>query len=353
MLVGVDVGTILDRATDMMECCKNGDTGFRLGVIMGELAKVGRDKLTLITSPPIAAFGYWVEQLIAESTGKEGTGILPVDGETLGTADVYGEDRLFVYLRLKDDDTYDKLVEGLKPDHPVVQIDLQDLYDLGGEFFRWEFATAVAGHILCINPFDQPNVESAKKQAIQMVSEYQESGELPSMTHKLKSDGITVYSTNTEDSLEEMLSSFLRQAKPGDYVAIHAYLQPTEETSRALQQLRMLLRDRLKLATTVGYGPRFLHSTGQLHKGDAGKGFFIQFTADDPEDADIPDEAGSPASSISFGVLKSAQALGDLRALLYAWRRVIRFHLGADIAGGLKRLTEAAKTLRPGGRSSC
>lgn len=342
MLVGVDVGSLLDRATDMMNSCKSGNTGARLGVIMGALATAGRDKLTLIVSPPISAFGAWVEQLIAESTGKEGKGILPVDGEELGPSEVHRQDRLFVYLRLAGDNTYDNAVRALRSkDHPVVQIDLEDLYDLGGEFFRWEFATAVAGHILGINPFDQPNVEAAKILAREMVSAYKGKGELPSMTPKLESDGITVYATINEDSLEGMLGSFLKQAKSGDYVAIQAYVQPTPETSDALQQVRISIRDYTGLATTVGYGPRFLHSTGQLHKGDAGKGLFIQLTADDPQDAAIPDEAGSPRSSISFGVLKDAQALGDLQALLCAWRRVIRFHLGYDVTGRLKRLMES------------
>jgi hypothetical protein len=318
---------------------------------MGALATAGRDKVTLITSPPISAFGAWVEQLIAESTGKEGVGILPVDGEELGPSDAYGQDRLFVYLCLAGDNTYDNAVKALRDkDYPVVQIDLDDPYDLGREFFRWEFATAVAGHLLGINPFDQPNVEAAKILAREMVSTYKEKGELPSMTPKLESDGITVYATINEDSLEGMLGSFLKQAKPGDYVAIQAYVQPAQETSAVLQQLRMSLRDHSGLATTVGYGPRFLHSTGQLHKGDAGNGLFIQLTADNnPQDAAIPDEAGSPHSSISFGVLKDAQALGDLRALLYAWRRVIRFHLGRDVRGGLSKLMESLSLVSKNG----
>ena len=333
-LVGVDVELLLDRAIDMMDKCsaKDDNPGVWLGAVMGEMAKSGRDKLTLIASPPIASFGAWVEQLIAESTGKDGEGILPVDGETVGSLNVYGKDRLFVYLKLDGDETHDTAMQELKDaGHPVVQIDFRDLYDIGGEFFRWKFATVVAGHLLKINPFDQPNVESAKVLAKEMVAEYKETRELPTMTPKLQTDGITAYSTITEDSLERMLKAFLDQSKPGDYIAIQAYVQPTEKTTDALQRLRIKLRDRWKMATTVGYGPRFLHSTGQLHKGDAGKGLFIQFTADDPKDAPIPDEAGSSASSISFGVLKSAQALGDLRAMLYARRRVIRFHLGEDI----------------------
>ncbi len=342
-LVGVDVDTLLDRAIAMMGACSAEDDNpaAGLGAAMGMMALDGRDKLTLITSPQIAAFGAWAEQLIAESTGKEGKGILPVDNETLGESDVYGNDRLFIYLRLDGDDTYDAAVQELIDDgQPVVRIDLQDQYDLGGEFFRWEMATAVAGHFLGINPFDQPNVESAKVLAREMVAAYMEEGTLPAMTPKLEEDGITVYSIFTENSLDGTLDSFLKQARPGDYVAIQAYVQPTEETDAALQEFRIRLRDQLKVATTVGYGPRFLHSTGQLHKGDAGRGLFIQFTSDNQQDVFIPDEAAATASSMSFGVLKSAQALGDLKALLNAWRRVIRFHLGTDVVSGLKRLTK-------------
>jgi glucose-6-phosphate isomerase len=355
-LVGVDVAKLLDRATDMMRECqldieippnpplvKGGtNVGVWLGAVMSELAIAGRGKVTLITSPPIAASGAWVEQLIAESTGKEGKGILPVDGETPGPPDVYGDDRLFVYLRLDGDDTHDAAVQTLREaDQPVVQIGLRDIYDLGGEYFRWEMATAVAGYRLGINPFDQPNVESAKRLAKYMVSAYKEKGALPALTPTLQADGITVYSDIAADSIEEALNSFLTQAKTGDYISLQAYVQPTEETSAALQQLRIWLRDRLKLATTVGYGPRFLHSTGQLHKGGAGNGLFIQFTADDRQDIPIPDEAGLPGSSITFGILKAAQALGDRQALLDAGRRVIRFHLGTDVIGGLKRLMKA------------
>ncbi len=336
MLVGVDVATLLDRAMAMMH---SENAGAFLGAVMSELALAKRDKLTLIASPPLAALGAWAEQLIAESTGKEGKGILPVDGEMPYTPEVYGDDRLFVYLRLDGDDTYDAAVQALTDaDHPVVQIDLKDLYDLGGEFFRWEMATAVAGHRLGINPFDQPNVESAKVLAKEMVSAYKEKGALPMMPHKLKADGIKAYSIFAGDSLEGILDSFLNQAVERDYIAIQAYVQPTEDTTKVLQEFRIHLRDRLKLATTVGYGPRFLHSTGQLHKGDSGNGLFIQFTADDAEDAPIPDEAGSPDSSITFGVLKEAQALGDLQAMMFAWRRVIRFHLGSDVVGGLRHL---------------
>jgi len=342
-LVGVDIGTLLDRATEMMDACSaiDDNPAADLGSIMGKLAVAGRDKLTLITSPAIAAFGAWAEQLIAESTGKDGKGILPVDNEVLGEPDVYGDDRIFVYLHLDGDNTHEDAVQKLINDgQPVARIDLHDKYDLGGELFRWEMATTVAGHFLGINPFDQPNVESAKVLAREMVAAYMAEGILPTMAPKLEEDGITVYSIFTEDNLGDMIDSFLGQARPEDYIAIQAYVQPTDETDKALQELRICLRDKLKLATTVGYGPRFLHSTGQLHKGDAGRGLFIQFTSDDEQDAFIPDEAGSTAARMSFGVLKSAQALGDLKALLNTWRRVIRIHLGTDVLGGLQRLIE-------------
>jgi hypothetical protein len=329
-LVGVDVPRLLDCALAMTSGCEpcvaaGDNAGAWLGAILGQLAKAGRDKVTFAISPALASFGDWVEQLIAESTGKEGKGILPVVGEPLGPPEVYGDDRLFVHLRLDGDETHDVALAALEAaGHPVVRLNLQDSYDLGKQFFLWEMATAVAGHRLSINPFDQPNVEAAKVLARQMVAEYTEKGTLPSG----ESAPLTA----------EALNDFLAQAQPGDYITLQAYLQPTAETDAALATLRARLRDRFRLATTVGYGPRFLHSTGQLHKGDAGHGLFIQLTADDPHDVPIPNEAGSPASSITFGVLKAAQALGDRQALLEAGRRVIRFHLGDDIVDELKKL---------------
>jgi transaldolase/glucose-6-phosphate isomerase len=347
-LVGVDVETLLDRALTMACNCEScncpvegNNLCARLGAVMGELAKAGRDKITLITSPHIVSFGNWVEQLIAESTGKEGKGILPVVGEPVGRPDAYGDDRLFVYLRLDGStglttngstrvDAHDAAVQALEDaGHPVVRLRLNDLYDLGEQFFLWEMATAVAGHRLSINPFDQPNVEVAKVLARKMVAEYTETGVLP------RGESAPL----TAEALNEFLAPLTGSGR--SYVALQAYVQPTAETDAALLALRVRLRDRLKLATTAGYGPRFLHSTGQLHKGDAGNGLFIQFTADTFPDADIPDKAGSPDSTMTFGVLKMAQAWGDQQALLNAGRRVIRFHLGSDIVGGLKLLAEA------------
>jgi transaldolase/glucose-6-phosphate isomerase len=336
-LVGVDVETLLDQALtmacncDACDCPVNGDnTGAWLGAVLGELAKAGRDKVTFVTSPLLGNFGDWLEQLIAESTGKEGKGILPVVGEPLGPPAVYDDDRLFVYLQLDGDDAHEDRVRALEEaGQPVVRLYLRDLYNLGAQFFLWEMATAVAGYRLGINPFDQPNVEAAKVLARNAVAAYSETGALPS--------------DEPAPLTAAALAGFLAQAQAGDYVALQAYVQPVAEVDAALLTLRTLVRDRLHLATTVGYGPRFLHSTGQLHKGDGGNGLFIQFTADDARDAPIPDEAGSPASTMSFGVLKMAQVLGDKQALQAAGRRVIRFHLGEDVVGGLELLAKALK----------
>lgn len=348
-LLGVDLPLLLDRALNGMyngqecNCLIEGDNNSaRLGVIMGELAKLGRDKVTIITSPALTSFGDWVEQLIAESTGKEGKGILPVVGEPLGAPAVYGDDRLFVYLRLDGDETHDAAMNALvEAGQPVVYLALKDLYDLGDQFFTWEMATAVAGQRLGINPFDQPNVESAKILARNMVAAYQQSGQLPEVTPTLRSNGVAVYGNVMAATPMAALQQFLAQAEAGAYITLQAYIQPTPAADAALLALRTRLRDQTKLATTVGYGPRFLHSTGQLHKGDGGKGLFIQFTDDAATDLPIPDEAGDEASAMSFGVLKLAQALGDRQALLENGRRVLRFHFQADAAQHVYELAES------------
>ncbi|MEQ9618148.1 MAG: bifunctional transaldolase/phosoglucose isomerase [Deltaproteobacteria bacterium] len=352
---GVDLETLLGRAIRMLHnnescnCPVEGDhSGAWLGAILGELTKAGRDKVTLVASPPIDSFGSWVEQLIAESTGKNGKGILPVDREPLAPPEYYANDRLFVYMRLAHDNTYDAEVKALEEaGHPVVRINLKDIYDIGGEFFRWEMAIAVAGMIIGIHPFNQPNVEAAKVLARKMIAEYQKKGKLPRIKPTLEEDGITVYSDFKTGSLEDALKKFLSFAKKGrneskgrSYVTFQAYVKPSDETYDALQKLRTRIQRQYRMATTVGFGPRFLHSTGQLHKGDAGHGLFIQFTSDMPKDAPIPDEPGKKASSISFGVLKDAAALGDRQALLDRKRKVITFHLGEDVIGGINRLTE-------------
>ncbi|TFG78213.1 MAG: bifunctional transaldolase/phosoglucose isomerase [Thermodesulfobacteriales bacterium] len=353
---GVDVPLLLERSIKMLHnnescnCAVEGDhSGAWLGAIMGELTKAGHDKVTLITSPPIQGFGAWAEQLIAESTGKIGKGILPVDCEPIGPPENYANDRLFVYLRLANNNTYDTQVKALEDaGHPVVRINLKDIYDLGGEFFRWEMAISIAGRIIGIHPFNQPNVEAAKILARNMIAEYMKKGTLPYVKPTLEDDGITVYSEFKADSAEGALKHFLSLAKKGknegkgrSYVTLQAYVKPDDDTYEAMQKLRKKIQNEYRLATTSGFGPRFLHSTGQLHKGDAGNGLFIQFTSEMPEDAPIPDEAGKKASSMSFGVLKNAQALGDRQALLDNKRNVITFHLGEDVVGDIERLTKS------------
>ena len=334
-LVGVDVERLLAAAATMAcnaesaNCPVAGDNlAARLGVAIGELALAGRDKLTFITSPALASFGDWVEQLIAESTGKDGRGIVPVVGEPVGPPAVYGEDRVFVRLALNEDHADDESMRALREaGHPVITLRLDDAYDLGGQFFLWEMATAVAAARLRIQPFDQPNVEAAKQLTRQMVSAYFLDGKLPG--------------GNTVPPGAAALAAFLRQARPGDYVSIQAYLNATAAVHRLLDSLRRRLRDQLVLATTVGYGPRYLHSTGQLHKGDSGNGLFIQLISRARHDLPIPDQAGAEASTMTFGVLKAAQALGDAHALEDAGRRVIRFDLGSDMLPALEELAGA------------
>lgn len=349
-LAGVDVARLLAQAQAAAVVCRRpaNNPAARLGAILAELAKQGRDKVTFVISPALASFGDWVEQLIAESTGKEGKGILPVVGETLGRPDSYGPDRLFVQLRLAADTGHDAGLRRLaRAGHPVVRFDLSDGYDLGAQFFLWEMATAVAGHLLDIQPFDQPNVESAKILARRMVAAYQESGSLPAETTAF-SDGTTdVFGSwpatrRLPQTAGDVLADFLRQVEPGDYLALQAYIQPTPAASAALAALREGLRRRYGAATTLGFGPRFLHSTGQLHKGDANNGLFIQFSDVAKESAAIPDQAGAPGSSITFDVLVLAQALGDRQALLDNKRRVLRFHFRGDVVAGLQAL---ARTL--------
>jgi glucose-6-phosphate isomerase len=352
-LAGVDLKKILDNAIKIIEETKSNnikeDTSAYLGAVMGTLANEGTDKVTFITPGKISHFGAWVEQLIAESTGKNGKGILPVDGEAVESPEYYSNDRLFVYIHLKNDNTYLDKVKALeKAGHPIVEIIWNDLYDLGSEYFRWEFSIPVAGWVIGIQPFDQPNVEAAKVLARKMVKEYQEKGKLPELKSSFEENGITVFGDVKATTLPEALKNFLDKFDAGkdnyigrSYVAIQAYIKPGESTTNALLRFRTVIQKKYKLATTVGYGPRFLHSTGQLHKGDAGHGLFIQFISEMGEDLPVPDKAGDDKSSISFGTLKNAQALGDRQALLDNKRRVILFNLGKDIDKGLGLLTKA------------
>lgn len=336
-LVGVDLPRLLHTAltiscnAESANCPAEGDNlAARLGVTIGELAKAGRDKLTFVISPAIASFGDWVEQLIAESTGKDGRGIIPIVGEPVGAPSVYGDDRVFVHLALPEDHTDAAALDQLREaGHPVITIHLNDPYDLGGQFFLWEMATAVAASRMQIHPFDQPDVEAAKNLARTMVSAYFLTGSLPT--------GTTVAPSAAA------LDSFVDQAGPGAYIAIQAYINPTEAADRALGQLRQQLRDATGRATTLGYGPRYLHSTGQLHKGDGGRGLFIQLLSEPKADLPIPDDAKTDTSTMTFGILKAAQALGDAQALEAVGRKVLRFDLGTDTMAGLAAISHHEK----------
>jgi glucose-6-phosphate isomerase/transaldolase/glucose-6-phosphate isomerase len=294
------------------------NAGARLGAIISTLALGGRDKLTLVASPSISSFGLWVEQLIAESTGKEGKGIIPVTGEPLVEPAHYEDDRQFVCLRLEGDNNsaIDTFIEQIKASgQPVVRLELRDGYDLGAEFFRWEFAIAVAGAILGIHPFNQPGVQQAKDLTKHVLQEYRTSGRLPQVT--------TVNSPN----------ELLAEAKRGDYLAIMAYIRQTSEVDQALADLQQRVMEQHRIATTLGYGPRYLHSTGQLHKDGPGTGLYLQVTADHKKDLPIPGE------SYTFGVLADAQAVGDLQTLQSLGRRAIRIHLGRGDRAAIRRLT--------------
>ena len=326
-LTGVDFRELLNRADSMREACgpsvpARDNPGAWLGVVMGTLARQGRDKLTIVASPSVGSFGPWAEQLIAESTGKEGRGIVPVAGEPLVSADAYGDDRLFVYLRLGSDDNSetDAAVEPIEAaGHPLVRLDMRDIYDLGAEFYRWEFATAVAGAVLGIHPFDQPNVQQAKDMTERVLGRYQESGQLPEW--------------DAGPSLRDLLD----RARPPEYLAIMAYVRQTPEVDRALDTLRLRVLERHGIATTAGYGPRYLHSTGQLHKGGPASGVFLQLTTDHDPDVAVP---GKP---YTFGTLADAQALGDLKALRASGRRAARAKVGRSGASDILRL--AAQTI--------
>jgi hypothetical protein len=304
------------------------------------MAKEGVDKLTLLISPQLKYLGGWMEQLIAESTGKDGKGILPIDLEPNVPVGEYSNDRVFVYLKLSGDNFFDNKVSEIKnAGFPVIELDIKNIYQLGSEFFRWEIATAIAGYELDVRPFDQPNVESAKVAAREMMKEYKEKGKLPELKLALELEGIKIFGDVKADNLNEALSSFFSECERGkSYVSIQAYLKPDEKIWQALQLLRLNILQKYKVATTLGYGPRFLHSTGQLHKGDEGNGFFIQLVSDYSRDAGVPDNAGDDKSSISFGTLIKAQALGDRQALIDNKRRVMTVDLGRNVLGSLSKM---------------
>ncbi len=354
-LAGIDVRQMLERAGRMAQACAGstsaaGNPGVSLGAILAESARAGRDKATFFLSPGIRTFGDWVEQLIAESTGKEGKGILPVVGETIGDLDVYGSDRLFIHIQLASEarERIKPKLEAFKAaGHPLVTFTLEDKLALGQEFYRWEVATATAGSLLGINAFDQPNVQESKDNTNRLLAEFRSKGALPEEDPLTQKSDLKLYcdvSTrtsleilgeqkgDTSRTFENYLHSFLRQARRGDYIALMAYLEPTSGYKAMLQSIRMRLRDNLRVATTLGFGPRFLHSTGQFHKGGGANGLFIQITGDDAKDLPVP---GEP---FTFSVLKRAQALGDLQSLQAKKRRVIRIHLSGKAQAGLDQL---------------
>lgn len=352
---GFDFKTLLDRADRIAHACDScvpvaENPGALLGAIMGEMAKAGRDKLTIVTSPELASLGLWIEQLIAESTGKDGRGILPVAGEAVGSPSSYGDDRLFVVMSVggsisADVDAKIKALEA--QGHPVVRHILHDSLDLGEQFFLWEFGTAFAGAVLNINSFDQPNVQESKDNTKALLAGYAENGKLPEQFLAASGDGLSVYCDEetkarlNASTVSDLVAAHLHQAKAGDYAALLAYIDETPAHDQVLQDLRLHLRDGLKVATTVGYGPRFLHSTGQLHKGGSDAGLFMQITADDDADLAVPGE------SYTFGVLKAAQALGDFQSLASRNRRAIRVHLGKDRQAGLEKLLAIVRQAIP------
>ena len=351
-VMGVNVEHLLYRAERMRHSCGSvvppeENPGVILGTVLGLSAQKGRDKVTFITSPAVSGLGAWLEQLIAESTGKEGKGIIPIDDEPLGLPEAYGSDRLFVYIRYSanPDRSQDSTVAALeKAGHPIIRIELSDLINLGAEFFLWEITTAVAGAILGINAFDQPNVQESKDYTKAFLDEFKKTGQLPEEEPILTDDGLRIYgdAANREalqgaKTLQGILAAHFKRISAGDYVALNAYVERNDSNHGLLQDIRKGLRDSKKVATTLGYGPRFLHSTGQLHKGGPNSGVFIQITAEDAEDLPIP---GEP---YTFGTLKSAQALGDFLSLSRRHRRAIRVHLKADVQEGLHRLQKAVR----------
>ncbi len=336
-LMGLDLAGLVDRGIGMAEACRchaplDRNPGAYLGAIIGALGRQGRDKVTIVASPGISTFGLWAEQLLAESTGKEGKGLVPVAEEPLSRPSVYGKDRIFVYLRLKGDkngrlDGHMAALE--RVEHPVVRLELRDRYDLAAEFFRWEFATAVAGYFLRIHPFDQPNVQESKDNTHRVLKEVEAAGRLP------RQRGTTV---------KAAADTIVRQAAPGRYVAVLTYAQPAAEVEAAIQSLRKAILATSQVATTAGYGPRYLHSTGQLHKGGPNTGLFLQLVDEMKPDLAIP---GKP---YTFGMLARAQAIGDLQSLHAHGRTAVSVRLGRRPFATIKALARAFAARSAAGR---
>ncbi|MEP7039128.1 MAG: bifunctional transaldolase/phosoglucose isomerase [Acidobacteriota bacterium] len=351
-IMGLDVADFLERAMEMVRACKSHvpkeNPGAVLGTILGVCQTNGRDKLTVFTSKEIYDTGAWLEQLIAESTGKKGISIIPVDREPLEPVENYSDDRVFAYLKLKGSSDYslDEKLDALESNgHPVVKIELADKMNIGQEFFRWEFATAVAGAIMGINAFNQPDVEAAKIEAKKLTEEYEQKGELPKETPFYEADGIKLFSSDKyaeqlnkyvegDKTLKKYLEAHLAHLQENDYFALLAYIERDEENEKLLQSIRKEVLESKLVATCLGFGPRFLHSTGQAYKGGSNEGVFLQITSEDAEDFDVPDQ------KYTFGVVKTAQARGDFQVLLDRDRRALRAHLGADVKSGLETLNK-------------
>ncbi len=349
-LMGIDIIALLTSAIQMEMSCKAVPSavnpGISLGAVLGIAQQHGRDKVTFILSTSISSFGFWVEQLIAESTGKEGLGLIPVSGERPGQPDVYGKDRIFIHMSLTTDHNTDDIakVKALEnAGHPIVRIELSNKLALGGEFYRWEIATAIAGEILKINPFDQPNVEESKKNTNLLLDGWVKDGAFKKSVPLLQTGDISIYAGKKVESLAsrnyntagDLVNSFTSQARADDYIAFLPFFMMTTSREEILQNWRHHLRDELKVATTLLNGPRYLHSTGQLHKGGPDTGLFILLIGDDEEALPIPE------SKFGFDILHQAQALGDFRSLDEKGRRVIRIHLGKDIDAGLNQLYQS------------
>jgi transaldolase/glucose-6-phosphate isomerase len=358
VLAGLDAGALLERADAMAAACRSddpdGNPGAALGTLLGAAQAQGVDKLTIIASPGIAEIGSWLEQLIAESTGKHGKAVIPVAGEALAAPDRYGEDRLFAYLRLDgaSDAGQDAAVAALeRAGRPVVRIALASSLDLAAEFFRWEFATAVCGAVMKINPFDQPDVEASKLATRALTDEVEKSGALPPEEPFCREPDLACYadaanvlalaSAAGERTVEGFLRAHLTRLGAGDYFAVLAYVEMNGAHAAPLEQLRHRVRDARRVATTLGFGPRFLHSTGQAHKGGPDSGVFLQITCEAAQDLPVP------GRRYSFGTVKAAQARGDFAVLAQRGRRALRIHLGADVAAGLRALDAAVARALP------
>ena len=347
--MSVDARKLLHSAKEMADSCRTADlenTGLLVGTILGICQKYGRDKLTILTGNNIHDLGAWLEQLIAESTGKNGVAIIPVDREPITDISNYGNDRIFVGLSTEDDEIPSeqlRLIEALKSsDHPFIEIELDSIESISQEFFRWEFATAVAGSIMGINPFDQPDVESAKIETRKLTDEFEQTGSLPNETPVFQSDRVSLFtsanyaneltSSTGESSLASLVRSHLSKINEGDYFALLAYIRMNRENEELLQEIRRKILKRYHVATCLGFGPRFLHSTGQAYKGGPNSGVFLQITSDDALDLPIPGQ------KYTFGIVKAAQARGDLQVLLDRGRSALRAHLGENVAAGLRTL---------------